>query len=222
MMSERQRGRVVELGGEYCGYITEEPRRFLHKLYFFETYPILTFQAVFCIVAAPATLVTSQICNLSRVSNTLNILESTSLWENLMPLVPLRGLRLSGLRFSTHRRSPSIFSRVSQPSVNIGYGSSSCWRMKSTFAHNDSLVPKSGLASDSDRQKAAVAYIAFGSNVGDRLHMIEDAIKSLDAENDITVLRTSGVWETKAMYVVDQDNFLNGVCEVGQVPKGLR
>ncbi|KAF2877557.1 folic acid synthesis protein-like protein [Massariosphaeria phaeospora] len=58
------------------------------------------------------------------------------------------------------------------------------------------------------------AFIALGSNLGDRLTMIENACKELDKSGKIKVLRTSSLWETKAMYVVDQDKFVNGVCEV--------
>ncbi|KAJ9669631.1 trifunctional dihydropteroate synthetase [Coniosporium apollinis] len=36
----------------------------------------------------------------------------------------------------------------------------------------------------------------------------------MEKEGDIRILRTSGLWETQAMYVTDQANFLNGVCEV--------
>lgn len=30
----------------------------------------------------------------------------------------------------------------------------------------------------------------------------------------IKILRTSSLWETDPMYVLEQDKFLNGVCEV--------
>lgn len=56
-------------------------------------------------------------------------------------------------------------------------------------------------------------FIALGSNVGDRLDMIEKACLEMEKEG-IQIVRTSGLWETKAMYVEDQANFLNGVCEV--------
>ncbi|QDS69374.1 hypothetical protein FKW77_004397 [Venturia effusa] len=56
-------------------------------------------------------------------------------------------------------------------------------------------------------------FVALGSNVGDRLDMIEKACLEMEKEG-IQVVRTSGLWETKAMYVEDQANFLNGVCEV--------
>lgn len=58
------------------------------------------------------------------------------------------------------------------------------------------------------------AFIALGSNLGDRVSMIEKACKEMDATGKIHVLRTSSLWETKAMYVLDQDKFVNGVCEV--------
>ncbi|KAF1960867.1 folic acid synthesis protein-like protein [Byssothecium circinans] len=58
------------------------------------------------------------------------------------------------------------------------------------------------------------AFIALGSNLGDRVHMIEEACKQMDKTGKIRVLRTSSLWETKAMYVLDQDKFVNGVCEV--------
>ena len=58
------------------------------------------------------------------------------------------------------------------------------------------------------------AFIALGSNLGDRVDMIERACNEMDRTGKIRVLRTSSLWETKAMYVLDQDKFVNGVCEV--------
>lgn len=58
-------------------------------------------------------------------------------------------------------------------------------------------------------------FVALGSNVGDRLDMIEKGCLEMEKE-EIQIFRTSGLWETKAMYVEDQANFLNGVCEVSQ------
>lgn len=58
-------------------------------------------------------------------------------------------------------------------------------------------------------------FVAFGSNIGDRINMIEQACRLLQKHDDIKILRTSSLWETKAMYVVDQADFLNGACEVG-------
>lgn len=61
------------------------------------------------------------------------------------------------------------------------------------------------------------AYIGLGSNLGDRLHNIEQACHKIDALPSTRIMRTSGLYETAAMYVTDQDNFLNGVCEVRRV-----
>lgn len=57
------------------------------------------------------------------------------------------------------------------------------------------------------------AYIALGSNLGDRIGWIEKACKEMDARG-IKVKRTSCLWETEPMYVLDQDRFVNGACEV--------
>lgn len=58
------------------------------------------------------------------------------------------------------------------------------------------------------------AYVALGSNVGDRLEMIEEACLRMRASENIRVVRTSSLYETKPMYVENQDTFLNGACEV--------
>ncbi|GAB0136342.1 hypothetical protein EsDP_00004645 [Epichloe bromicola] len=57
------------------------------------------------------------------------------------------------------------------------------------------------------------AYIALGSNLGDRVAEIEKACNEMDRRG-IRVKRTSSLWETEPMYVLDQDHFLNGACEV--------
>jgi hypothetical protein len=58
------------------------------------------------------------------------------------------------------------------------------------------------------------AFVALGSNVGDRLGNIENACREMDSDPDIRIVRTSPLYETDPMYVSDQDRFLNGVCEV--------
>ncbi|EAW13864.1 folic acid synthesis protein [Aspergillus clavatus NRRL 1] len=57
------------------------------------------------------------------------------------------------------------------------------------------------------------AYIALGSNVGARVEMIEKACQEMERAH-IRVKRTSSLFETAPMYVLDQDPFMNGVCEV--------
>lgn len=58
-----------------------------------------------------------------------------------------------------------------------------------------------------------LAYIALGSNIGDRVRWIEEACTWMSRKG-INLKRTSSLWETKPMYVLSQGNFLNGVCEV--------
>ena len=62
-----------------------------------------------------------------------------------------------------------------------------------------------------------MAYVALGSNVGDRMAMIERACQTMD-ELEIRILRTSALYETEPMYVKDQQPFINGVCEVSISP----
>jgi 2-amino-4-hydroxy-6-hydroxymethyldihydropteridine diphosphokinase/dihydropteroate synthase len=48
--------------------------------------------------------------------------------------------------------------------------------------------------------------------------MIEQACKMMEASGQVKILQTSSLYETKAMYVLDQDNFVNGACEVRLCP----
>ncbi|KAL4943213.1 hypothetical protein BDV06DRAFT_144119 [Aspergillus oleicola] len=57
------------------------------------------------------------------------------------------------------------------------------------------------------------AFIALGSNVGERVEMIERACLEMDRAG-IKVRRTSSLFETGPMYYLDQEPFMNGVCEV--------
>lgn len=57
------------------------------------------------------------------------------------------------------------------------------------------------------------AFVALGSNLGDRVGMLEKACNEMAARG-IQIKRTSSLWETEPMYVVDQDSFVNGACEV--------
>ena len=65
-----------------------------------------------------------------------------------------------------------------------------------------------------DEQHVSRAYIALGSNMGDRLDNIEKACRYIDADAKMKICRTSALYETKPMYIKEQDMFLNGVCEV--------
>ncbi|KAL4750338.1 hypothetical protein BDW72DRAFT_203976 [Aspergillus terricola var. indicus] len=65
------------------------------------------------------------------------------------------------------------------------------------------------------------AFIALGSNVGERVEMIEKACLEMDRAG-IKVQRTSSLFETAPMYYLDQEPFMNGVCESIEIGLGRR
>lgn len=69
--------------------------------------------------------------------------------------------------------------------------------------------------------EVAQAIVALGSNMGDRLANMQEALSIL--ENHSQVLARSAVYETEPMYVSDQPPFYNAAVsiEVGLGPLGL-
>ena len=67
------------------------------------------------------------------------------------------------------------------------------------------------------------AYIALGSNLGDRISLLESACREMN-DRGLCVKKTSALYETKAMYLEDQQPFINGACEVSTLlrPDRLR
>ncbi|MGK0555013.1 2-amino-4-hydroxy-6-hydroxymethyldihydropteridine diphosphokinase [Macrococcus capreoli] len=59
-----------------------------------------------------------------------------------------------------------------------------------------------------------VAYISFGSNMGDRERQITDALAMLNEVRETKVTQVSALYETAPVGGVVQDDFLNGVAEV--------
>lgn len=60
------------------------------------------------------------------------------------------------------------------------------------------------------------AYLALGSNIGDRISMIESACREM-TNRGIKVIKTSALYETKPMYLEDQQPFINGACDVSRI-----
>ena len=56
------------------------------------------------------------------------------------------------------------------------------------------------------------AYIAFGSNIGKREANINNALDLL--KQKMKIIKRSALYETKPMYIEDQDWFLNGAAKV--------
>jgi 2-amino-4-hydroxy-6-hydroxymethyldihydropteridine diphosphokinase len=58
------------------------------------------------------------------------------------------------------------------------------------------------------------AYLALGSNVGERMERLREAVRLLDTTPGVSATRVSGVYETEPVGVRDQSWFLNAVVEV--------
>lgn len=114
-------------------------------------------------------------------------------------------LRLSVRPTRLTPRSPTPFPN-STPSIHK-------FRQRSFASHARCY----SCACQSAARRTKTAYIALGSNLGDRVAEIEKACRLMD-ERGIRVKRTSSLYETEPMYVVDQERFLNGACEVGLYP----
>ncbi|MBD5545143.1 MAG: 2-amino-4-hydroxy-6-hydroxymethyldihydropteridine diphosphokinase [Lachnospiraceae bacterium] len=67
------------------------------------------------------------------------------------------------------------------------------------------------------------AYVAFGSNLGERKAYIENALKKMEAHKDIRMRKISSFYETKPYGGVEQEDFLNGAVEMDTLlfPKEL-
>ncbi|QLL31261.1 hypothetical protein HG536_0B01220 [Torulaspora globosa] len=75
------------------------------------------------------------------------------------------------------------------------------------------VIPHHGLnVAPSDTWNTA--YLAFGSNVGDRLQNIRTAIDLLNQRKTIRVKCMSSLFESEPMYFKDQESFLNGCLKI--------
>lgn len=58
------------------------------------------------------------------------------------------------------------------------------------------------------------AYLALGSNMGDRQHHLRQAVEALDAAAGISVVALSAIYETAPVGFTDQAAFLNMVAAI--------
>ena len=119
---------------------------------------------------------------------------------------PLRSFR-AGFQVST-----SLASRRHQSSLPEDVKTSTSTWTQHTLS-NFQVFPNEPYELSRAGKEPQLAYIAFGSNMGNRIDWIERACNEM-TEQGIKILRTSSLWETDPMYVLDQDKFVNGVCEV--------
>lgn len=67
------------------------------------------------------------------------------------------------------------------------------------------------------------AYLALGSNLGDRLAFLSDAVRRLERPGELRVDRLSSVYESAPVGITDQPDFLNMVVQIKTrlTPQGL-
>ncbi|GKU84991.1 2-amino-4-hydroxy-6-hydroxymethyldihydropteridine diphosphokinase [Niallia sp. NCCP-28] len=58
------------------------------------------------------------------------------------------------------------------------------------------------------------AYISLGSNVGNRVEYLQEAVRMLGQQEEISLVSISSIYETDPVGYVEQDPFLNIVLEV--------
>jgi len=67
-----------------------------------------------------------------------------------------------------------------------------------------------------------LAYIALGSNLGDQLGQMREALERLQQDGEVRVLHASSVYQNRAVGMGDEaDDFLNAVAEVSTVLEPL-
>jgi 2-amino-4-hydroxy-6-hydroxymethyldihydropteridine diphosphokinase len=57
-------------------------------------------------------------------------------------------------------------------------------------------------------------FLGLGSNVGDRLKYIEDAIERIEKLDGVTLVKKASIYETEPWGVKDQEHFLNTAIEI--------
>ncbi len=58
------------------------------------------------------------------------------------------------------------------------------------------------------------AFLALGSNIGDRELNIHNAVKEIDKQAGCKVIKSSSLYETKPFGFAEQENFYNGVIKI--------
>lgn len=176
-------------------------------------------------MVAPTAITLTQDC-IHNLRDPLQVLKRESF---MTPFLGPRSVVMKAItatvRWSSYSSTRCLFSAPVKTCVRVSFRASGTIERKflsgSSHRGHDSLSfkqytlpsrPSNAEKSRSLKMKRT-AYIALGSNLGDRIGWIEKACNEMDARG-IRVKRTSSLWETEPMYVLDQDRFVNGACEV--------
>ncbi|CAG8510292.1 44566_t:CDS:2 [Gigaspora margarita] len=97
---------------------------------------------------------------------------------------------------------------ISQPQLDFLNGIS--------FKHSRSTIPEQAevIKTTLPKEYKHFAFIGLGSNMGDCVKNIYEALQQLEKICKCKVLDTSFLYETSPMYVIDQPNFLNAACKI--------
>ena len=127
-------------------------------------------------------------------------------------------LTMQFLLGALHYRFPRNVVAASSSSRRLAPFSPIARPSNDSYNHARYLSSKSceGTSNMTDRTDVVNAYIAVGSNMGDRFKNIMNALTRLSESEGsfIKVKRTSFLHETKPMYVLDQPAFLNGAFQI--------
>lgn len=141
-----------------------------------------------------------------------SMLSTFLLSENSNPMAPLRSVRILS-EHHQHDQVPGqniMSASVATPRLTNITPSTASVQMNLSEYHK---IKRSAFR-EANPSNGHTVYVALGSNVGDRISMIEQACKSMEARG-MKILRTSALYETAPMYLADQPPFLNGACQVG-------
>ncbi|CAI4049421.1 trifunctional dihydropteroate synthetase/dihydrohydroxymethylpterin pyrophosphokinase/dihydroneopterin aldolase FOL1 SKDI_14G0750 [Saccharomyces kudriavzevii IFO 1802] len=96
--------------------------------------------------------------------------------------------------------------------IRIMKGTGSGQAYETSSANFD--LPSSQNTSVGDKDTWKRAFLAFGSNIGDRFKHIQMALKLLSREKTVKLLNVSSIFESEPMYFRDQTAFMNGCVEL--------
>ncbi|ORX58203.1 Dihydropteroate synthase [Hesseltinella vesiculosa] len=85
---------------------------------------------------------------------------------------------------------------------------------KAGHAHIHGVLTQQTQGKDIPPDYAHTAYLALGSNLGDRVAHLHQALDLLESQAQCVVVDTSFLYETPPMYYTEQPAFLNAVCKV--------
>lgn len=101
-------------------------------------------------------------------------------------------------------RTPNDF--LNSPKITVTESEASDFR--------DSFNLPTNTLNSEIKDKDNIAYIAFGSNVGNQISNILQAISIINSSIHSRIVQTSSLYESDPMYHLDQPKFMNGVFQM--------